>query len=363
ELLNGTVIYNELDEVVKDINGKIDFGKEAIKVDFDYSLDKNKGKFIVNYTEKNGVSVDFKFKNLPYSTAKKYKMLGELNLPLDNYKFKNVDVNLTNNVKNGFEAGVKYKMYPIVNSKIKLANINGDLKFKDGILNLSSKDIDFLVLDVDYKKKINYDLELNLQNENLKFKLNSNFIDFLGEYKKSDKILKLYQNSKKAMEYNFEKQNLEFLDLEGKNLLNDYKFLLKVKQEEKILNIEEFSMQNNAEEKVMQVSGDFDIEKTKYNLKINTHNLKEENLFSDKKLGLKLDFVGELSGEKEKFILRGVVKDFLVQNKNILIKSYGNVSFLNSDGLKGEIDGELRIGKYKNYKIEGLKIYSNYLDG
>ncbi|MGL5983538.1 MAG: translocation/assembly module TamB domain-containing protein, partial [Cetobacterium sp.] len=363
ELLNGTVIYDELDETVKDINGKIDFGKEAIKVDFDYSLDKNKGQFKVNYTEKEGISVDFKFKDLPYFIAEKYKLLGDLNLPLDDYKFKNVDVKLTNNQKNGFEAGVKYKMYPIVNSKIKLENINGDLRFKDGVLNLSAKNIEFLVLDVDYKKEINYDLELNLQNENLKLKLNSNFIDFLGEYKKSDKTLKLYQKSKKAMEYNFEKQNLNFLELEGKNLLNNYKFLLKVKQEKKILNIEEFSMENSAEEKVVQISGDFDIEKIKYNIKINTQNLKEENLFSDKKLGLKLDFIGELSGEKEKFILRGVVKDFLIQNKDILIKSYGNISFLNSDGLKGEIDGELRLGKYKDYKIEGLKIYSNYLEG
>ncbi|MGL5983842.1 MAG: hypothetical protein ACRCZ1_01080, partial [Cetobacterium sp.] len=346
ELLNGTVIYDELDETVKDINGKIDFGKEAIKVDFDYSLDKNKGQFKVNYTEKEGVSVDFKFKDLPYFIAEKYKLLGNLNLPLDDYKFKNVDVKLTNNQKNGFEAGVKYKMYPIVNSKIKLENINGDLRFKDGVLNLSAKNIEFLVLDVDYKKEINYDLELNLQNENLKLKLNSNFIDFLGEYKKSDKTLKLYQKSKKAMEYNFEKQNLNFLELEGKNLLNNYKFLLKVKQEKKNLNIEEFSMENSAEEKVVQISGDFDIEKIKYNIKINTQNLKEENLFSDKKLGLKLDFIGELSGEKEKFILRGVVKDFLVQNKDISIKSYGNISFLNSDGLKGEIDGELRLGKY-----------------
>ncbi|MGL5982062.1 MAG: hypothetical protein ACRCZR_01950, partial [Cetobacterium sp.] len=125
----------------------------------------------------------------------------------------------------------------------------------------------------------------------------------------------------------------------------------------------EIAMINPENQKVFQLKGTFNREDYKYNLKIHTKNLKENELFGEKKVEIKLDFIGEISGEKEKFILRGKINDFKIQNEDMLINSYANLSIINDKSFQGEIDGELRELKYKNYKIEGVKVNSNYSNG
>lgn len=362
-LKDGTVIYDSLSDIVKDVNGNIDFKENGINVDFRYDLNKTPGLFKVFYSEETGVKVDFQFKDLPYSTARSYKLLGDLNLPLDELIFKNVDVELLYKQDLGFKAEVLYKSYPFVSSGIEVDNLNGKVNFKDGILNLSGNELDILFKGVDYKKVFSYSADLDLREDNLKFDIKSSFIDFNGEYLKDEKRVELYQDSKLALSYDLEKSNLDLLNLSGKNLINDYTFLFKASEEDKKINFEEISMINNEKQKVLQLSGDLNREILNYNFKIHIKNFQEKNLFGELSLKAKLDFIGQIAGEKDKFILRGAVKDLQVEGQDLGLESYLNLSLINNDGLQAQIDGELRKVEYKNFKLEGIKIVSKYQDG
>lgn len=363
ELKNGTVTYDGLSSKVENVNGKIDFKKDKIDVNFIYLLENNPGTFDVFYSEKSGVKVDFKFKDLPYSVAKSYKLLGGLNLPLDNLKFKNVDVQLFYEKSQGFKAEILYNGYPFVSSGVDISNLNGKVLFKDGILTLSGNDLNILASGLEYKRDLTYKVALDLNGEDLKFDVISNFINLNGEYKKKEEILNLYQDKKLVMSYNLKTQTLELLDLAGSNLLNDYDFFLKAQEKDKVINFEEISMVNKDGQMVLQVVGELNRENLKYKFKIHTKNLREKSLFSNLNLDTKLDFIGEMAGERDKFILRGVVNDLKVENKDILLDAYANVSVINDNGIQANIQGELREGIYKKIKVQGIKIDSIFDNG
>lgn len=363
ELKDGTIVYDDLSTKVEDVNGKIDFKKDKIFVNFRYELEKNPGTFDVFYSEESGVKVNFKFKDLPYSVAKSYKLLGELNLPLDNLRFKKVDIELTHKEIEGFKAEILYESDPFVSSEVEIENLNGKVLFQNEILSLFGNDINILIPGLGYKRDLTYKVDLDLNGEDLRFDVASNFINLNGEYRKKEEIVNLYQNKKLAMSYNLKNQNLELLDLVGSNLINDYDFFLKAQEKDKVITFEDISMVNKDGQKVLKITGDLNRENLKYKFKIHSKSLQEKGLFTNLNLDTKLDFIGEIAGEKEKFILRGVVNDLKLENQDILIDTYANVSVVNDSGLQANIQGELREGKYKNIKVQGIKIDSTFDNG
>ncbi|MCQ8212520.1 hypothetical protein NON08_08300 [Cetobacterium somerae] len=363
ELKNGTVIYDGLSNKVENVNGIIDFKKDKINVNFKYDLEKNPGTFDVFYSEKTGVKVDFKFKDISYKVIKSYKLLGDLNLPLDNLKFKNVDVSLSYEKEKGFKAEIDYNGYPFEASGVNINNVNGKVVFENGILTLAGNKLNILVPGLEYKRDLTYKADLDLTGENLKFNVNSNFIKLQGEYDKKAEILNLYQEKKLVLSYNLKTQTLELIDLQGSNLLGDYDFFLQAHEKDKIINFDEISMVNKDGQKVLQITGDLNKENLKYQFKIHTRDLKEKSLFSNLNLDTDLDFIGEVAGEKEKFILRGVVKDFKLKNEDLYLDSYANISVVNDKGIQVNVQGELREGRYKKFKIQGIKIDATYDNG
>ena len=360
KLKNGTVIYDGLSNKVENINGKIDFRKDKIDVNFKYDLEKNPGTFDVFYSDKTGVKVDFKFKDISYKVIQSYKLLGDLNLPLDKLKFKNVDVSLSYEKEKGFKAEIDYTGYPFEGSGVNINNINGKVVFENGILTLSGHKLNILVPGLEYKRDLTYKADLDLTGENLKFNVDSNFIKLQGEYDKKDEILNLYQEKKLVLSYNLKTQTLELIDLQGSNLLGDYDFFLQAHEKDRIINFDEISMVNKDGQKVLQITGNLNKESLKYQFKIHTRDLKEKSLFSNLNLDTELDFIGEIAGEKEKFILRGIVKDFKVENEEIFLDSYANISVINDNGIQANIQGELREGRYKKLKVQGIKVDLTY---
>ncbi|MGL4862430.1 MAG: hypothetical protein ACRC4T_04835, partial [Cetobacterium sp.] len=128
-------------------------------------------------------------------------------------------------------------------------------------------------------------------------------------------------------------------------------------------NFEEISMVNKDGQMVLQIIGDLNRENLKYKFKIHTKNFQEKSLFANLNLDTKLDFIGEIAGEKDKFILRGVINDLKAENKDILLDAYANISVVNDNGLQANIQGELREGKYKKIKVQGIKIDSTFDNG
>ncbi|MGL4787131.1 MAG: hypothetical protein ACRC2Q_09685, partial [Cetobacterium sp.] len=250
-----------------------------------------------------------------------------------------------------------------VSSGVEISNLNGKVLFKDGILTLSGNSLKILASGLEYKKDLTYNVNLDLNGEDLKFDVISNFINLNGEYKKKDEILNLYQDKKLVMSYNLKTQTLELLDLAGSSLLNNYDFFLKAREKDKIINFEEISMVNKDGQMVLQIIGDLNRENLKYKFKIHTKNFQEKSLFANLNLDTKLDFIGEIAGEKDKFILRGVINDLKAENKDILLDAYANISVVNDNGLQANIQGELREGKYKKIKVQGIKIDSTFDNG
>ena len=305
ELKNATLKYDELDTDIKDISGKINFKKDEIKVDFGFDIEEKKGKFIVNYNEKSGVNVEFKLKDIPYNLAAKYKLLGDLNLPLNEFTFKNADILLTYNQDKEFKVKIDYNLYPLEKNEMDLSNLNGTLEYKDDILTLEGQKINLEIKSLKYKKDLTYEAKIYLDEPNLKFNIKSNFINFDGEYLKKEEILNIYQNSKLAMSYNFKDDILELLDLKGNGFLKDYDLFVKAKEEDKNINFESISMVNSDGNEVLLINGNLNREDLKYFFKIYTNDLKEENILES--YNLNLSFLGEIAGEKDKFILRGQV--------------------------------------------------------
>lgn len=355
ELKNGTVTYDGLSSKVENVNGKIDFKKNKIEVNFGFLLEENHGTFDVFYSEETGVAVKFKFKDLPYSVAANYKLLGDLNLPLNDLKFKNLDVKLSYERSQGFEAQVLYNGYPFVSSGVEIDNLSGKVLFKNGMLTLVGNNINMWIPSVGFRRELTYETTLDLNGENLKFNVVSNFVNLEGEYQKKDGILKIYQDKKLAMIYNFETKTLEMLDLAGSNLLNDYDFFLRAQEKNGIINFEKLSLVNNEGQMVLKIMGDLDRKNLKYNFNIQTQNLQERDLFDNLKLNVELDFKGEIAGEREKFILRGVAKNIKLKNEDIYLSAYANVSVAKDKDIQANIQGELRELKYRTFEIQGVK--------
>ncbi|WP_297596409.1 hypothetical protein [uncultured Cetobacterium sp.] len=363
QLSDGKVIYDGLEGIVEDINGKIKFETDKIFVDFNYLLDRNPGDFKVFYSDQEGVKVEFNFKDLPYTTASRYKMLGDLKLPLENLKFSNVDVGLFYKKDTGFKAVVDYRGEKFKTLGLDINNLSGKVIFQDNILKLNGKDISIYIPGLDYEKKLSYEALLDLGSENLKFDIKTNYINFNGVYEKKEGILKVYQESKLALLYDFNIKNLEIFGIKAKNIIGEYDFFIKAKSDKENIKFEEISMVSLEGQKVLLVSGELNPEKLKYFFKIQTRNLREKGLFQRFGVESKLDFTGQIAGEKERFILRGVAKDIRIENEDIRLDAYANISVLNDNGFQSQLNGELREIKYKNFKLQGIKLDSTLENG
>lgn len=361
-LSNGDVKYLGLSENVKDINGDIKFKGDSIDVDFDYFLGTNPGQFKVRYSEKDGVNVDLTLKDLPFKVAEKYKLLGDLNLPLENVDFDNINVNLFYKSDLGFKATVKYDAKPFKLYGIKFNNLNGKLIYKDGILNLDGNDISLFVESLGLEKKLNYQVSLDLEKKDLLFNVKSNYVSLNGIYEKENKKIKLYQNSKMALEYDLKKNNLDQINLKIENILEDYKLNIKGKEKNKEISIKKLTLKNSKNEELLFIKGNINRENLKYNFYINTNKLTEKELFKELKLKINLSLKGQISGEKDKFLFQGDVTDFTAANDEMGISTYATVEVIKDKELQMDLNGEIRKMNYKDYSICGIKVESRFKD-
>uniref|UniRef100_UPI002629039A hypothetical protein n=1 Tax=uncultured Cetobacterium sp. TaxID=527638 RepID=UPI002629039A len=361
-LSNGDVKYLGLSEDVKSINGDIKFKGDSIDVDFDYFLGTNPGQFKVRYNEQDGVNVDLTLKDLPFKVAEKYKLLGDLNLPLGNVDFDNIGVNLFYKSDLGFKATVKYDAKPFKLYGIKFNNLNGKLVYKDGKLSLDGNDINLFVESLGLEKKLNYQVSLDLEKKDLLFDVKSNYFNLNGVYEKENKKIKLYQNSKIALEYDLKKNNLDQVNLKIENLLEDYKLNIRGKEKNKEISIKKLTLKNSKNEELLFIKGKINRENLKYNFYINTNKLTEKELFKELKLKINLSLKGQIAGEKDKFLFQGDVTDFTASNDEMGISTYATVEVIKDKDLQMDLNGEIREMNYKGYSICGIKVESRFQD-
>lgn len=361
-LKNGTLIYDDLDGEITNINGDIKFLKEGIFVDFDTEFDGSKGKFSVVYKEETGVNVDIKINDIPYMTVAKYKTLGELKLPLNNLILENTHVNLFYKSDLGFKATVLYKGNNFNIGGLEVEGLNGKVEYKDDILTLSGDNIKLFYKDLGLTKVLTYNTDLDLGKDDLLFDFKSNYLNLNGIFKKKDKSLEIQQGKEKALIYNLEKNSLDYLNLNAENILGNYKLNIKGNEKNKILNLESLTFKDDKGDIKFCSTGELNKENLKYKFYLKTNNLEEKEFFSQFKTIGKLTFDGMIEGEKDKFILQGNLKDFSVDIKDGYLSSYAKIFIVKDKSIEGSLDGEIRKIEYKNFNLGGIKIKTLYKD-
>lgn len=360
KLENATLKYDSLDGIIENVNGDLNFSKEGIYVNIDGNYKNNPLIFKVSYEEETGVNVDIKLRDIPYKVASGYKVLGDLKLPLDNLVLEKVDVNLFYKNDFGFQATVDYLGKKFKEQNILVENLNGKVIFKDGILKLSGKDIGIEIENILENRKFFYDVALDLNNsEELLFNVDSSLITLEGEWNSKKKTLSIFQNGRKSLYLNLEKDFLSVKKLQTKKIFDNYFLEFSGEKNKNIFEIENFSFVKDKKDE-LKIFGDVDLESLKYKLKMQTENFYLEEILEKFGIKTKLNLNGEIFGKKDKFLFQGDIKDLNIQKDELGINFYGTTILIKDKELQGEFFGEIRKIFYQNKIIEGIKVNALY---
>ncbi|MGL4687131.1 MAG: hypothetical protein ACRCVS_00430, partial [Fusobacteriaceae bacterium] len=221
------VKYRDFSELAKDINGKVEFLGNKIKIDANFNMFKKKRKFLMDFDFNNELIIKIPMGKMTYGEVAHYKLLEDLNLNINKYNFENLDIILKLDKAQEFSATIDFKIANILEKNITLKNnlgklvytnenieislLNSDLelagfknKFKFS-MNLKDKEADFKYSLGDFKGDGNLLLEKNYLALNLK----SGFVIFNSKY--------MYENEKYILESNFNNEEKFKLVYDFKN--------------------------------------------------------------------------------------------------------------------------------------------------
>lgn len=360
-LQNGEVIYDSLEEKVKEINGSLVFLKDIIKINFDYKLAEIPGKFDLDYSKKDGVKINLNLKNLPYEIANKYKLLKELNLPLNGLEFSEVGIGLYHNKNTGFLATVKYNSKPYKKYGFDFKNLNGNLQYQDKKLKLSAENIEIKLPCLDYEKKLSYLAKLDMtQDDILGIEFYSNYLDINGKYNKKKGDLKLYQNNKPALLMNTKEKELTKIDIKTKELIEDYYLKIDAFEKNKKIIFKNIGILDKEEKNIIKLNGQYDKNKELYFFKIKANNLTQKDLLKKFNVGIRMNFSGEILGEKGKVLGKANIDELSVKNNDSELSLKGKIDFDKNKDTIGKFDGEINKLAVKNMLFNGIKLKMNY---
>lgn len=363
DLQNGEVIYDSLEEKVKEINGSLVFLKDIIKINFDYKLAEIPGKFDLDYSKKDGVKINLNLKNLPYEIANKYKLLKELNLPLNGLEFSEVGIGLYHNKNTGFLATVKYNSKPYKKYGFDFKNLNGNLQYKDKKLKLSAENIEIKLPCLDYEKKLSYLAKLDMtQDDTLGIEFYSNYLDINGEYNKKKGDLKLYQNNKPVLLMNTKEKELTKINIKTKDLIEDYYLKIDAFEKNRKIIFENIGILDRDQKNIVKLNGQYDKNKDLYFFKVKANNLTQKDLLKKFNVGIRMNFSGEILGEKGKILGKANIDELSVKNNDSELSIKGKIDFDKNKDTLGKFDGEINKLVVKNMLFNGIKLKMNYKD-
>lgn len=378
---DATVRYKDLDADIKVLDGTVDFLGKRIEVKANYEIFKTKDKFLLVFDENGELNINFLARDISYDELKRYSLLKDKNLPLENIFIDDVKFNMNLNKDNGFSVTIDYFIKNSSFENIQIENLKGNFIYdKEGLhikeLNsiLGIKDTEIkkdLLLKLDYiNNEGNIDFSLNnikgvndfLPNiqgifnfdtgeENFKFNFISNILRVRGIYFSKKNKLLLYRNGKYSIEYDLIKKNLEKgsgvidINLYGANLTLDF-----IAKDNKIKIDKLTSKNGNQDKESLFLTGDIDLNNLDYNLLIESENFKlKEN---------DLEILTTLKGKVYKDIKEtGVnlnIKDFSLKYIGEINNIHGNLELKNSKNLYLDFNGEIGQLKYDKYDVNGI---------
>lgn len=385
------VRYKDLDTNIDVKDGTVDFLGKRIEVKANYEIFKTKDKFLLVFDENGELNIDFVAKNISYEDMKKYSLLKDKNLPLENVYIDSAKFNLNLNKEKGFSVTIDYLIKKSSISNIELENLKGNfildkeglhiknLTSEVGILNTNVKKSLDLKLDYigndgninfalkkkkdskDFLPDINGIFNFDTGEEDFKFNFISNILKVRGRYfSKLNKLL-LFRAGKYSIEYDLTRKKLEkgsgVIDL---SLYNSDIALDFVAEDNKITidkltsyNKNKGSIKKDSEKELKEnllITGDINLDNLTYNLQVNSDNftLKENDI------ELSTTLNGNIVKEGESTNLNLDIKDLSAKYIGEINNVHGNLEIKQDKNLFLDFNGEIGQVKYNDYDINGI---------
>ncbi|MGX6590690.1 hypothetical protein [Cetobacterium ceti] len=358
---NGGVTYKNLDYRVTNIDGKVDFLGNKIDLKSTYDIFGSKGKFNVNYSEEKGVDVDFILNNLKYSDLEKYKLLGELKLPLNFLEFKNVLINLNYNKKKEFSVNIDFNCDPLKFTGGKVQNIKGKFIYKNDKIYLNGINLNVIYKSkfIDYNRTFILNSELIPKDEGLDFIVDSQWGKFKGEFSKEKQNVKIYSQNKNVFQMDLKSGNINIEKLKLKNFIENYSLNISGEKIKNDINIKNLELRD--EDSEILGSGFYNLENKNYEIDYIGKNINSERLKFLKNINFSGNTFGKIKGEKDKFILENQLEDFSGSFEEFKIKNLRTYTLIkNEKKILGDFQGTIEKISYGKYHLDGIRFGGQY---
>lgn len=380
---NINVRYIDLNDDIKNVEGRVDFKKEGIFLNATGILFDKVEKFSLSYKDEE-LNVDFDLVDVQKSNLEKLSYLKDIDLPFEKLKVDNVKFNL--NLKeelsiniNTFIKEVKMAGSELRNTEIKFRydskgihlpkilttfnllneegtsiiseEVNGVFdyfnekgKFKFSLKNLDKKE---------YIPNFNGEFNFEIFEKSVNFNLNSNIVDIQGKYLNDEKKILLEKSEEYFLNYDLSQKKI--IDGKGKIKFSlfDNNFLIDYSVYNNKLNLKSFALMVNGT-KELEIFGDIDIDSFSYNLRLEAESLYFKNLLGLKDGELNAKMSGYIQGVRDKFDGEIKIDSLSVKYRAKLEDLKGKLFFSKNEVLSLEFDGEIGSIGYNDYNLNGL---------
>ncbi len=383
-----TVNYKSFLEKAKNVNGRVDFLRNIIKMRADFDLFEKNREFTLDFESGSEMNINIKLGELKYEEAAKYRLLNDIELPFQVGNLKNTNINLKLDRNRDFFVIINFDLPKLNMGRLEFENLNNKLVYSNNVLTYSLLNSDIELFGIKNKLKFDFklensignivynlenltgELELGFEDKAIKINSKSGFAVAKGSYEYKTRILNLYSGKKSEKKYEliFDFNGNKIVSYKGNfnfNLSNNLSGDMNGEVIDNVGTIENMTLYDLDNQEVFHTTGNFDLNNLKYNFEFETNLLNLNQDINGSNLLLVSNITGiakndgkdhilEIDGEitKLKFKnieLNGIKSNFRIRRNIIDIKRIGNGLF----SLSGNIDLNKEIANL-DYKINGL---------
>ena len=383
---NASVTHEGLSGTPENISGNVSFNGDKIYINSDYDFDGKKGQFLLSLVRKEGLDLDFYFKDVDYAFLEKYDLLKRQKFPLKGTEFDLVHVNLNFNKDYKLAVNVDFKSPEYFYKNLKAEDIQGIFRYENEkfyfddvnfmgyfensafpingmvdlecVLDKEGGRLQYEISDIDSKsnlKKSSGNAYFDFNDKKINFNMDSNLISFEGDVDIGKKLLSIRQDSEETLEVTVEDR--DYSNKSTLEIIYDYKektFLLgkgniNIKTGEHEVTADIFAIKDNFKVSSLvytkgntEITGDgqVNVKTMKYSLNFASVNMDISSFIKIPDLKLIGDYRGSIEGQNLEF--QGDIK----------VKKINGKYFAEFNNLEGDIyvkyDGKLK-GYFKGY--------------
>lgn len=377
--------YRDLNDIIRDINGTVDFNEKGIFLKANGLVFGKREDFNLKYQDEE-LDMGFDLKNISQKDVEKLSYLANVKLPfkdaiVDNVKFnlnmkKELKVTIDADVKNldMNNLGLKNTSVNFVydSQGLHLKNLNSTLIYFDEKKQSSiveqikgnftlDKDKGKLLFNIKNTNDKKYipdvvgTLNFELKKESVDFKFVSNILSLKGKYFTKEEKLILDSEKEYFLEYNLKEK--KFVKGNGRFIINllKNKFLIDYFGKNNIITINKLSISNELGNTENFISGKIDLNTNSYDFDILGEEFKLQSFYSDKKDILSQGKIkGKILSNNGILSLNLDFFNFSVNHFAKVENINGNLKLNNKNKVDLEFTGEIGSIEYEKYSAQGM---------